>query len=105
MPPAKAIRHLALLLPLSLGACGWIEPAESDMRAALHHYIVAKYGGGAQIEYLDKIRCHRLFKPNGYFCHFRLSTNTAMPLVNQGLFTYHHGWRVTELALNPKFPE
>lgn len=99
------VGHLILVLPLLLASCGWIEPSESDLSAALLHRLAARYGGGAQIEYIDKIHCHRQFRPAGYFCRFRVSTNTPLPAVNQGLFYYHHGWRVKNLTLNPKFPD
>jgi hypothetical protein len=96
---------LATLAPIGLGGCGMIEPAEGDMQAAIRHTITQRYGAGAEVEYLDKISCHRRLDPAGYLCHFRLSTNTALPLVNEGVFYYDGGWRVRDLTLNPKFPE
>lgn len=95
---------VVVLLSMALIGCGFIEPTEGDMASGIAKRADAMYGPGAQIEYIEKTVCSRSFRPAGYLCRFRLATNTKLPVVNQGLFYYDHGWQVKNLTLNPDYP-
>jgi hypothetical protein len=93
-----------MLATLSLAGCGHFEPSETNMQAAFLHYLVPRYGAGAQIEFLAKTKCTHQSKPRGYFCRFQLSTNTPLPPTNQGLFYWKHGGWQVDPSYDPKAP-